>query len=135
MQPEGIVHVLRHLCEALVPGGLVLDLQAIEPSGRVEVDGQAVGRIDDSVFFARARRAVAGLDALAAAGLLRPCRQVEFDTLVRYDAGAELVAAIEAADERRLPAGLAPRLVNAGPCAIRERTLVRVLERPAPALR
>jgi hypothetical protein len=135
MQPEGIVHVLRQLCEALVPGGLVVDLQAIEPSGRVEVDGRPVGRIDDRAFFARARRAVAGLDALVDERLLTPGPQVEFDTLVRYDAGAELVAAIAAADERRLPPALAPLLVDAGPCAVRERSLVRVLERTGAGAR
>jgi hypothetical protein len=127
MEPEGIVHALRHLCEALVPGGIVLDLQAIRPSGRVEVDGNPIGRIDDDVFFARARQAVAGLDALIDEGLLARGREMRFETLVRYDAGAELVKAITDSSERRLPDELAARLADAGPCVVRETSFIRVL--------
>jgi hypothetical protein len=134
MEPEGIVDVLRHLCEGLVPGGVVVDLQAIEPSGRVEVDGAPFGRIDDSVFHARARRAVAGLDVLAEDGLLVRGRQLVFDTLVHYDSGAELIAAVADSDERRLPDDLAAALAGRhGPCTARERSLVRVLHRPPVA--
>jgi len=130
MQAEGIVHVLRHLYEGLAPGGQVVDLQAVEPSGRVEVDGRALGRIDDTAFFRRARVAVAGLDVLVDDGLLVRGRQVEFDTLVHYDTGPELVAAIADSTERQLPFSLAARLADTGPCAVRERSLVRVMRRP-----
>src|SRR4051812_22126897 len=123
MQPEGIVHVLRQLCEVLVPGGLIVDLQAIQPSGRIEVAGAPLGRIDDSAFFARAECAVAGLDALVDAGLLTRGPQIEFDTLVRYDSGAELVAAIADSDERRMPDDVAAMVSREGPCVVRERSL------------
>ena len=123
------MHVLRHLCEGLVPGGQVVDLQAIEPSGRVEADGRALGWIDDTVFFERARRAVAGLDTLVQEGLLIAWRQIEFDTLVRYDSGTELVAAIADSDERSLAAPLAAQLASEGRCVVRERSLVRVFSR------
>jgi len=129
MEPEGIVHALRHLCEALVPGGLVVDLQAIRPSGRVEIDSNPIGRIDDDVFFARAAQAVAGLDALVDDGLLARGRETQFETLIHYDTGAELVKAITDSSERQLPDELAARLVDAGPCAVRETSSIRVLER------
>jgi hypothetical protein len=130
MQTEGIVHVLRHLHEGLAPGGQVVDLQAVEPSGRVEVDGRALGRIDDTVFFRRARVAVAGLDVLIDDGLLVLDGQLEFDTLVHYDTGPELIAAIADSTERRLPVTVAARLADTRQCAVRERSLVRVLRRP-----
>src|SRR5689334_19715039 len=129
MEPEGIVHVLRQLCEGLLPGGVLVDLQAIQPSGRVEVDDALVGRIDDSAFYARAERAVLGLDALRDAGLIECGPQITFGTLVGYDSGPELVAAVEAADERRMPPELAAALADAGACVVRERSLVRVLVR------
>jgi hypothetical protein len=132
MAPEGIVDALRHVCEGLVPGGRVVDLQAIEPSGRVEVDREVAGQIDDSRFFERARRSVAGLDQLAADGILRPGGHDAFDTLVRYDSGDELVAAVAESTERMLPAALAVRLAGAGPVVVRERSLVRVFERVSP---
>lgn len=129
MDPEGIVHALRHVCESLVPGGVAVDLQAIEPSGGVEIDGQPIGRIDDSRFFARARRSVAGLDKLVADGLLQTGPQETFDTLVRYDTGDELVTGIADSSERELPAALAARLGGAGPVVVRERSYVRIFER------
>jgi len=127
------VDALREVCGAAVPGGHVVDLQAIEPSGRVELDGRPLGRIDDTAFFRRARGAVAGLDVLVTEGLLLPGPEAEFDTLVRYDWGAELVAMIADANERDLPETLARRLADVGPCAIRERSYVRVLRRPVEA--
>jgi hypothetical protein len=130
MQAEGIVHALRHLCEALVPGGLVVDLQAIRPSGRVEIRGDPIGEINDDVFFARAAQAVAGLDALVDEGRLVRGRQIVFETLVHYDAGAELAAAITDSTERHLPDDLAGRLADAGPCAVRETSFIRVLRTP-----
>jgi hypothetical protein len=132
MQIEGIVHVLRHLYEGLAPGGQVVDLQAVEPSGRVEVDGCVLGLIDDTVFFRRARVAVAGLDVLVDEGLLVRGGQVEFDTLVYYDTGPELVAAIADSTEWQLPVSIAARLADRGQCVVRERSLVRVLRRPPP---
>jgi hypothetical protein len=128
MDPEGIVDALRHVCAGLVPGGVVVDLQAIEPSGGVEIDDHQVGRIDDSRFFARARRSVAGLDQLVAEGRLRAGPYEIFDTLVRYDTGDELVTAIADSSERVMSAALAARLANTGPVVVRERSLVRVFE-------
>jgi hypothetical protein len=40
------VHVLRSMVEAVKLGGLVLDLQAIRPNPRVEVNGRVVCEID-----------------------------------------------------------------------------------------
>jgi hypothetical protein len=129
MDPEGIVDALRHVCESLVPGGVVVDLQAIEPSGGVEIDGRPVGRIDDSRFFERARRSVAGLDQLLTDGLLKPGPQETFDTLVRYDTGDELVTAIADSSERQMSEALAAQLTGAGPVVVRETSFVRICER------
>jgi hypothetical protein len=129
MDPEGIVDALRHVCEGLVPGGIAVDLQAIEPSGQVEIDGHPVGRIDDSRFFARARQSVAGLDQLVAEGLLRPGPHEVFDTLIRYDTGDELITGIADSSERQMSAALAAQLTGAGPVVVRETSFVRIFER------
>ena len=51
MEPEDVVHVLRHMVEAVKPGGLVLDLQVIRPNPVVETDGQMVCEIDGEPLF------------------------------------------------------------------------------------
>jgi hypothetical protein len=129
MDPEGIVDALCHVCESLVPGGVVVDLQAIEPSGGVEIDDHPIGRIDDSRFFARARHSVAGLDELVAEGLLRAGPHDTFDTLVRYDTGDELVTGIADSSERQMSAALAAQLTGASLVVVRETSFVRIFER------
>ncbi len=91
MEPEGVVDVLRDLLEALEPGGLVVDLLSVPPGEWVEVDGEVVGELDGSTFFPRALAAAAGLDALAAEGVLVHEHQERFAILVRYPTGADLV--------------------------------------------
>ena len=126
MEPEGVVDVLRHLLEALEPGGLVVDLLSVPPPERVEVDGEVVGELDGSRFFPRALAAAAGLDVLAAEGVLMHEHEERFAIFVRYLTGADLVEDVSQREHTRIPAELA-RTVRAipGPCAIRDNCLVR----------
>jgi hypothetical protein len=126
MEPEGVVDVLRHLLEALDPDGLVVDLLSVPPPERVEVDGEVVGELDGSRFFPRALAAAAGLDALAAEGVLVHEYEERFAILVRYLTGADLVDDVSQREHTRIPVDLA-RAVGAieGPCAIRDNCLVR----------
>jgi hypothetical protein len=126
MEPEGVVDVLRHLLEALEPGGLVVDLHSVPPPERVEVDGEVVGELDGSRFFPRALAAAAGLDVLAAEGVLVHEHEERFAILVRYLTGADLVDDVSQREYTRIPADLA-RAVRAiaRPCAIRDNCLVR----------
>ena len=48
------MNVLSRMLEALQPGGIVLDLQAIRPNPRVEVDGRVVTEIDGEPLFRKA---------------------------------------------------------------------------------
>jgi hypothetical protein len=126
MEPEGVVDVLRRLLRSLVPQGLVLDLLAVPPPERVEVDGEVVGELDGSAFFARALRAAAGLDELAAEGLLVHEHEERFSILIRFSSGAELAEDVAQEEYTSMPAGLGRRVrAIAGPCEIRTNCLVR----------
>jgi hypothetical protein len=126
MEPEGVVDVLRKLLRSLVPEGLVVDLLSVPPPERVEVDGEPVGELDGSSFFPRALTAAAGLDALAAEGLLVPEHEERFSIFVRYPSGADLVADVAQREYTRMPAALGRRVrAIAGPCQIRDNCLVR----------
>ena len=131
MEPEGIVDVLRDLCEGLVPGGTVVDLQSVRPTGLVEVEGDEVGRLDDTAFHARAVRSVAGLDALVDEGMLLHGEELTFEILTRFATGAELVDLKSRSEDRRVPDELARLLADVGACAIRETNYVRILLRTA----
>jgi hypothetical protein len=126
MEPEGVVDVLRQLLRSLVVDGLVVDLLSVLPNERVEVDGEAIGELDGSAFFPRALAAAAGLDTLAAEGLLVHEHEERFPIFVGYPTGAELVEDVAQREYTRIPTELARRArAVAGPCRIRDNCLVR----------
>jgi hypothetical protein len=126
MEPEGVVYVLRKLLRSLVAGGLVVDLLSVPPPERVEVEGEVVGELDNSAFFPRALAAAAGLDALAAEGVLVHEHEERFPIFVRYPTGAELVEDVAQREYTRMPAALGRRVrAIAGPCEIRDNCLLR----------
>lgn len=118
--------VLRQLLHALVPGGLVVDLLSIPPPERVLAAGEVLGELDNSAFFARAIPAAAGLDALAADGLLAREHEERFAISVRYASGADLVEDVAQRTYTRMPEALARRVREVrGPCELRDNCLVR----------
>jgi hypothetical protein len=126
MEPEGVVDVLRKLLRSLVPSGLVVDLLSVPPPERIEVDGELIGELDGSAFFARALPAAAGLDALAAEGILVHEYEERFPIFVRYPSGAELVEDVALRENTTMSPALARRVTTiAGPCEIRDNCLVR----------
>jgi hypothetical protein len=131
MEPEDVVHVLHRFRDALVPGGLILDLQVIRPHPVVEVDGADVCEIDGSPLFATADPAAAEIDAMVAFGLLVEEARDDHDVRKHYASGAELVEDFE--DSRRdLPADWIPRLREVEQaCAVRERCRTRRLRTPS----
>jgi len=126
MEPEGVVDVLGKLLRSLVPGGLVVDLLSAPPPERVEVDGEVIGELDNSAFFARALPAAAGLDVLADDGILVHEYEERFPIFVRYPSGSDLVEDVAQREHTRMPTALARRVrAIAGPCEIRDNCLVR----------
>jgi hypothetical protein len=133
MEPEGVVDVLRKLLRSLVPGGVVVDLLSVPPPERVEAGGKVIGELDGSRFFPRARAAAAGLDALAAEGVLVHEHEERFPIFVRYPTGAELADDVAQRELTRMPADLDRRVrAIAGPCEIRDNCLVRSFRKVKP---
>jgi hypothetical protein len=109
MEPEDVVHVLRRFREALVPQGLMLDLQVIPPDPVVEVGGRVVCQIDGSALLSAADSAAAEVDAMVDVGLLVEEAVDDHDVRKHYSSGAELVD--DFADSARdVPPEWIPRL-------------------------
>ena len=133
MEPEGVVHALRRLLRSLVPGGLVVDLLAVPPPERVEVDGDVIGELDESAFFPRALAAAAGLDALAEEGVLVHEHEQRFPVFVRYPSGGDLLDDVKDREYTRMPVDLSRRVTRiTGPCEIRVSCLIRRFRKEAP---
>ena len=121
------MNALSPMVDAVVPGGLILDLQVIRPDPYVELDGEVVARIDGEPLFAWADAATAAVEARIAAGDL--VEEAVDDHAVRkhYSDGAELVEDV-AGSKRRFPEEVVPMLRRIEqPLVVRERCRLRVL--------
>jgi hypothetical protein len=129
VEPEDVVHVLRRLREALVPEGIVLDLQVIRPHPLVEVNDIFLCEIDGSALFVGADAARAAVDLLIAERVLEEEAADDHDVRKHYVNGAALVSDFETSD-RKIPAEAIPRLLRLErECVVRERCRVRRLRR------
>jgi hypothetical protein len=126
------VHVLRRTREALVPGGIVLDLQVIRPHPRVETDGRLLCEADGNPLFEYADAAREAVDLLIAEQLLDEEAVDDHDVVHHYSTGAELVEDWEP-KKRKLPLE-AVALLRAieQECGVRERCRLRRLRRVDP---
>ena len=121
------MNVLRRMLEALRPGGIVLDLQAIRPNPPVEVDGRVVTEIDGEPLFRKADAATAAIDERIAAGDLVAEAVDEHDVRQYFPSGEELVEHV-AQSLRSLPEASVPTLVKIErPCVVIERCRLRRL--------
>ena len=127
------MNVLRRHREALVPKGIILDLQVIRPHPLVEARGAALCEIDGSSLFVGADAARAAVDLLVAERLLEEEAVDDHDVRKHYVNGAALVTAFETS-ERKIPVDAIPRLQAVErECVVRERCRVRRLRRIDPA--
>jgi len=126
------VHVLRRCREALVPDGIVLDLQVIPPDPRVESDGRLVCEADGRPLFEYADAARAAVDLFVAEGLLEEEAVDDHDVQQHYATGTELVEDWEP-KKRKLPPGAISRLRALDrECVVRERCRLRRLRLAGP---
>jgi hypothetical protein len=122
------VHVLRKSCEAVVPGGILLDLQVIRPYARVEAEGRLVYVVDASPLFEGADAARAAVDLLLAEGQLIEEGVDDHEVLKHYENGADLVA--NWPRQAKPPTESASFLKTiASECVTRERCRLRRLRR------
>jgi hypothetical protein len=129
VEPKDVVHVLRRLRVALVPEGLVLDLQVIRPHPVVEMDSRPLCEIDGSPLFVGADAARDAVDLLVAEGLLEEEAVDDHDVRKHYVTGAALVADF-AESERKIPSEMIPQLEALDrECVVRERCRLRRLRR------
>ena len=118
------MHALRQIHQALVPGGVLLDMHPIPPSTRAEVQGRSLGEFDDSEFMEIVANSEADLERT---GLFTWESEVEYDYLERYDDPAEMLEDIrENWETCRVPPDLEKRILEAeGPVDIWERVVLR----------
>lgn len=103
MEPEGVVHALRNVHYALVPGGAVLDLHSVPPAGPVLADGAELGRVDFSEFFANLVEVERRVDEAVADGVFLADGEVAFAMREQFDDGPSFFGAASEWAGARLP--------------------------------
>jgi hypothetical protein len=125
---ESVVDALRHIHSAVVPGGLVLDMQPIGPRPPVEVDGRALGSLDMREWRGTVNAVTALVDQTLSDGLFREEGRRDYDVLETFDDGRELVETVREWDGTKISRTLAARVERAAPpVVIREPVRMRVL--------
>jgi hypothetical protein len=118
------VHALRQTHQALVSGGVLLDMHPVPPSTRAEICGESLGEFDDAEFMQLVANAEAEIER---GGLFTQESEVVFDYLERYDDPMQLLEDIKEGWEGcRIPAELEQRIREADePVDIWERVVLR----------
>jgi hypothetical protein len=127
------VHALRRVHEALVPGGILLDLMPFEPWVPVESRGGVVGHVDTREFARDVVKTEARLASVVREGLFALERELRFDVLEHFDSADRLLEVVGEWGRTRIPARLRARLARAEPpFRVRERLVLRRLRALVP---
>lgn len=122
------MNALRNLHSALVPGGLVLDMQPVGGRVPLEAAGARLGSVDMREW-ARTVAAIGRLvDGAVADGLFAAVDQRRYEVRETFDDGTELVETVSTWDGTTISASLARSVRRAAPpFVIVEPVLMRVL--------
>jgi hypothetical protein len=123
---EGVVHALRNVHEALVPGGILLDLHPVPPAEQAEAGGRVLGRLVEDEFFATVAAVESVLEEAVADGLFEPEVESETEVLERFDGVDEFFEIVGERAGATIPRRLARRIRAAVPPVwLRERVVLR----------
>ncbi len=120
MPTEGVGNALSNVLAAVIPGGIVLDLQTVRPPLRVEAAGQVVCELESGGFYARADANERVMMDAVRDGRMRLEAEERLEVLHRYSTGAELVADADS-KQRTIPRAMRPAVAAiASECILRE---------------
>jgi hypothetical protein len=136
VETEDVVHVLRNVQQAVVPGGRILDIHPLGIDMAVRAGPRGLGFIDASDFARVVAAMDEGIDQVRSEGLLTELRSLRRLVVERYDDPAEALEEASSWEHLRLPARVARRLREAeeGPVEFVDTVCYRLFEccaRPA----
>jgi hypothetical protein len=122
---ESVVHALRNIHAALVPGAFLVDTQPVSPDPRVATEQAELGSLDMRVWL----RTIHGVDEqfakAIAAGLYGLQHEQRFVVTDSFDDGHACLDAANGWRDTRIPSPLASRL-EATPTAVSVKQEVRL---------
>ena len=119
---------LHRIHSALVPGGLVLDMQPVAPQPPVESNGRRLGSLDMREWRVTIDQVAALVDQTIADGLFMEEAERRYDVLETFDDGKELVETVREWTGTKISQTLTARVERAmPPLTIRESVRLRAL--------
>jgi hypothetical protein len=113
VETEDVVHVLRNVQQAVVPGGRVLDIHPIGIDMAVRAGMRGLGFIDTSQFALVVDAMDVAVAQICAEGLLTEQRTLRRTVVERFDNAQEALEEAGQWENLRLPAEVARRLRKA----------------------
>jgi len=125
---ESVVNALHRIHSALVPGGLVLDMQPVGPAPPVESNGQPLGLLDMREWRVTIDHVAALVDETLAKGLFAEEAERRYEILETFDHGKEFVETVREWTGTNISQTLAARVERAmPPLTIQESVRLRAL--------
>jgi hypothetical protein len=122
------VHVLRQTNEALVPGGVLIDLHPTCVGSRIEARGRPLGRLEEGGAREEVVVAEAGLEQSIRLGFFVREAAVRRDVVERWDEPEEMLNEIAEWGGQSVPAAVQRRVRGtAGPIDLIERLVFQRL--------
>jgi hypothetical protein len=113
VETEDVVHVLRHVHQALGPGGRLLDIHPLGIDMPVRAGSRGLGFVDASEFALVVGAMNDAVEQVVAEGLLEEERVLRRTVVERFDDAAEALEEADGWTNLRLPAAVRRRLVEA----------------------
>jgi hypothetical protein len=125
---ESVVNALHRIHSAIIPGGLVLDVQPVGPAPPVESNGQRLGSLDMREWRVTIDHVAALVDETVAKGLFAEEAERRYEILETFDDGKELVETVREWTGTTISQTLAARVERAmPPLTIQESVRLRAL--------
>ena len=122
------MNALHRIHSAIIPGGLVLDVQPVGPAPPVESNGQRLGSLDMREWRVTIDHVAALVDETVAKGLFAEEAERRYEILETFDDGKELVETVREWTGTTISQTLAARVERAmPPLTIQESVQLRAL--------
>jgi hypothetical protein len=127
---EGVVHALRNIHTALVPGAILMDTQPVGAHPPVSADGTTLGTLDLREWLETIEAVDERVAEAVAAGLYDLQHEQRFNVIDTFDDAPECLETLRGWRGTRVPATLATRIRPARPpLTVAQEVRLRLLRR------
>jgi hypothetical protein len=122
-----VVHALRKIHAALVPGGLLLDAQPLSAEPAVTAGARDIGTVDMREWADLIATIDERVNQTVRDGLWSHASEQRYMVTDSFESGRQLVDTVSDWAGARVPSALAQQLADAGPAQLHQEVRLRVL--------